>query len=184
MGSRGRSGSSTPPTALNRRRMESVRLDGPVFSAVSAALSISRASCSIDRPRLAARMRKRVFVDASSRRMVMLAMPSMLSQIRMIAIAPSLRFAQNLFLQFPDIAEISQNVIMQHHLKLIDSYLAVISKLRENSHENIIQTWTSCNRNVFRLSWRHIFHYGGDGRIPPAHKIRFRTSRGRDSGIL
>lgn len=72
-GSRGTSGRSTPPNPANRARMDSARFPRPLPAVVSATFRISRASCSIERPWWAARIRSRAFVSVSKRRTVMLA---------------------------------------------------------------------------------------------------------------
>jgi hypothetical protein len=73
-GSRGRRGSSTPPTAARRRRIDSAKLRVGARRPLRAALKIARASSSMEQPWREARIRRRSLVASSSRRMVILAM--------------------------------------------------------------------------------------------------------------
>jgi len=73
-GSRGRRGSSTPSTAARRRRIDSAKLRAGARRPLRAALKISRASSSMERPWREARIRRRSLVVSSSRRIVILAM--------------------------------------------------------------------------------------------------------------
>jgi len=85
IGSRGNGSKSTPPSGANRRRIAWARFNrfsGAVFNAL---FRISRASCSMDRPCIAARILSFRLVASSSFRMIMLAMQSMIALQSMIA---------------------------------------------------------------------------------------------------
>ena len=73
MGPRGGISSSTPPRGANRARMALARSFPLEVSSSSAALKIALASCSIDLPLSAARMRKRRIRPLSKLRTVILA---------------------------------------------------------------------------------------------------------------
>jgi len=91
IGPRGGISRSTPPSGSKMSRIaftSSAPVFGGLFSSVdlfSSVFRISRASCSMDRPFCAARMRSLRFVISGSCRMVMLAMQSMISLQSMIA---------------------------------------------------------------------------------------------------
>src|SRR5262249_28060116 len=65
IGSRGISGSSTPPRGANLAWMADARFAGRAGSRLSALRRMSRASSSIERPCVAARMRKRALSGSS-----------------------------------------------------------------------------------------------------------------------
>src|SRR5258706_11330771 len=76
---------STPPKGANRSRIASPRFSGSESARASPVSNSSRASCSIERPLRAARMRSRRLVFSGSRRMVMLAMTAMIALQSLIA---------------------------------------------------------------------------------------------------
>jgi hypothetical protein len=79
---------TTPPSRANRRRMASPILAGSPSARANPASRSSLASCSMERPFRAARMRRRRLVFSGSLRMVILAMMAMITLQSLIANYP------------------------------------------------------------------------------------------------